>query len=140
MKKYLLFVLILSSLWRFGMAQDWCPTVLNLEYIQKNDPARYERILQIEGHLEEYLEGLDEGVGRAVPAVIRIPVVVHVLHNGEPLGTGRNIGMAQIESQIDVLNEDFRRLNPDAVNTPAEFQPVAADPGVEFSRRCQCLH
>lgn len=136
MKKHLLFVLVLSGLLRLGLAQDRCPTVLNLESIQKNDPARYERILQMEEHLEHYIEALDEGIARSVPAVIRIPVVVHVLHNGEPLGNGRNISMAQIESQIEVLNEDFRRLNADAVNTPAEFQPVAADPGVEFYLAC----
>lgn len=73
MKKYLLLVLMLGGLWRFGLAQDWCPTVLNLESIQKSDPARYERILQMEEHLERYIEALDEGIARSVPAVIRIP-------------------------------------------------------------------
>jgi len=34
-----------------------------------------------------------------------IPVVVHIIHNG---GT-ENISEAQIQSQIDVLNEDFRK-------------------------------
>ncbi|WP_194976688.1 zinc-dependent metalloprotease [Aquiflexum lacus] len=61
-----------------------------------------------------------------------IPVVVHVIHNGTPIGTGANIPLEQIESQIRVLNEDFRRLNPDASNTPAEFLPVAADAQIEF--------
>lgn len=37
--------------------------------------------------------------------------------------------MAQIQSQIDVLNEDFRRLNADAANTPSAFTPVASDYG-----------
>lgn len=45
--------------------------------------------------------------------------------------------MAQIQSQIDVLNEDFRRLNADRVNTPAPFLPVAADYGFEFKLACQ---
>ncbi len=42
--------------------------------------------------------------------VYKIPVVVHVVHNGEAVGTGANISYAQIQSQIDVLNEDFRRM------------------------------
>ena len=42
--------------------------------------------------------------------IIIIPVVVHVLHRNEAVGTGLNISQAQIQSQIDVLNEDFRRL------------------------------
>jgi len=64
--------------------------------------------------------------------VYRIPVVIHVIHNGEPLGTGTNIDEGQLLSQIEVLNEDFRRLNKDTVNTPEEFLPVAADTRIEF--------
>ena len=62
----------------------------------------------------------------------QIPVVVHVIHNGEPIGTGTNISDEQIFSQIAVLNRDFNRLNTDAVNTPSEFLPVAASMDIEF--------
>jgi hypothetical protein len=62
----------------------------------------------------------------------KIPVIIHVIHNGTPIGEGANIPMSQIQAQIDVLNEDYRRLNPDAGNTPAEFLPVAADAQIEF--------
>src|SRR5690606_17093704 len=61
-----------------------------------------------------------------------IPVVVHVIHNGTALGAAANIPDAQILEQIRILNEDFRRLNPDASETPEEFLPVAADANVEF--------
>lgn len=61
-----------------------------------------------------------------------IPVVVHIIHNGTPLGSGANIPDSQIFEQIRILNEDFRRLNADAVNTPLEFQPVAGDANIEF--------
>lgn len=64
--------------------------------------------------------------------VYTLPVVVHVIHSGEPLGSGRNISAAQVQSQFEVLNEDFRRLNTDTVNTPQAFQPVAADSRIEF--------
>lgn len=47
--------------------------------------------------------------GRGAAEVISIPVVVHVIHNGEALGTARNISQAQVLSQIETLNEDFRR-------------------------------
>lgn len=60
--------------------------------------------------------------------VITIPTVVHVLYNT----SGENISDAQIQSQIDILNEDFRRLNADASNTPTDFLGVAADVRVEF--------
>ncbi len=61
-----------------------------------------------------------------------IPVVVHVIHNGTPEGSGANIPFSQIEAQIRILNEDFRRLNADTIFTPAEFLGVAADANIEF--------
>ncbi|QCP14987.1 zinc metalloprotease [Pseudoduganella umbonata] len=60
--------------------------------------------------------------------VTRIPVVVHVVWNT----TAQNISDAQIASQIDVLNRDFRRTNPDVSSTPAPFLPLAADARIEF--------
>ena len=68
----------------------------------------------------------DEGLRTSV---VRIPVVVHVVWNTE----AQNIGVAQIQSQIDVLNADFRRTNADAANVPAVFAGVAADTRIEFA-------
>ena len=62
----------------------------------------------------------------------KIPVVVHVIHFGEAVGQERNISDAQIISQIEVLNRDFKRLNADTVNTPAEFKPLAGRIDIEF--------
>lgn len=60
--------------------------------------------------------------------VIAIPVVFHILYNT----SAQNISDAQIHSQLDVLNEDFRRTNADAVNTPGVFQRLAADTRIKF--------
>lgn len=57
--------------------------------------------------------------------VVVIPVVVHVVYNTE----AQNISDEQIQSQIDVLNEDFMRLNSDADDT----WPQAASPNMKFS-------
>jgi hypothetical protein len=62
----------------------------------------------------------------------RIPVVVHVIHRGEAVGSGGNISDAQIISQINVLNKDFSRQNTDASSTPTEFQSVAGGMNIEF--------
>jgi hypothetical protein len=64
--------------------------------------------------------------------VITIPVVVHVIYNGEPIGSGSNISTAQIQSQIDVLNEDFRRFNSNIYSTPAAFRGISDDALIEF--------
>jgi len=61
-----------------------------------------------------------------------IPVVVHVIHNGQSEGIGTNVPLSQIEAQIRVLNEDFNRQNSDANRTPAEFLPVAGDANIQF--------
>lgn len=57
-----------------------------------------------------------------------IPTVVHVIYSN----AGENISTAMVQSQIDVLNEDFQRLNADTTNTPVGFRSVAANCDVEF--------
>jgi hypothetical protein len=64
--------------------------------------------------------------------IITIPVVVHIIHNGEAIGVGANISDAQIQSQMDVLNEDFRRLNADIISVPAAFRGASTDPLIQF--------
>ena len=61
--------------------------------------------------------------------IINIPVVVHVISNGDAIGSGENISDEQVLSQITVLNEDYRRM----INTPGyNDNPVGADLGIEF--------
>lgn len=62
----------------------------------------------------------------------RIPIIVHVIHNGEPVGEGTNISAAQIYGQIEVLNEDFNFANADRSETVEVFKNVAANPSIEF--------
>ena len=64
--------------------------------------------------------------------IYQIPVVVHIFHQGEPVGSGLNLPEARIKDQIATLTEDFRRLNADAANTPTQFLPIAADVEIEF--------
>lgn len=68
----------------------------------------------------------------AKQTTLRVPVVIHVLHQGEKTGTGSNLSKERIVGQIASLNDDFRRLNADRVNTPEAFLPVAADSEIEF--------
>jgi hypothetical protein len=64
----------------------------------------------------------------AVPDVIIIPVVVHVVYNN----ADQNISNDQVRSQINVLNEDFRKKNKDAAFIPSAFRDLAADARIEF--------
>lgn len=62
--------------------------------------------------------------------VYSIPVVVHIVHNASTPFS--NVTNEQVLKQIEVLNNDFRRLNIDAVNTPSIFKNVAADTKIQF--------
>ncbi|MEZ4787986.1 MAG: M43 family zinc metalloprotease [Flavobacterium haoranii] len=57
---------------------------------------------------------------------ITIPVVVHVIHNGDAIGSGENISDAQVLSQIQVFNEDFGKI----IGTPGYGAGV--DTGIQF--------
>lgn len=66
---------------------------------------------------------------RGMSNVITIPVVVHVIHNGDAVGSNENISDARVLSQIAVLNQDFRRM----VGTPGfNATAVGADVEIEF--------
>jgi PKD repeat protein len=93
------------------------------------DPSRAVRLAEIEQQVQSWIA---KNGNRRGGNVITIPIVFHVVHNGQAIGTGPNISDAQVLSQIDVLNEDFRRLNADSINTPAPFQAVASDCEIEF--------
>jgi hypothetical protein len=65
----------------------------------------------------------------AASSIITIPVVVHVIHSGQAIGTAPNITDAQVQSQITVLNQDFRRM----LGTPGyNTNLVGADIQIEF--------
>ncbi len=66
--------------------------------------------------------------------IITIPVVVHVIHSGQEIGTAPNITDAQILSQIKVLNEDYRKM----LGTPGyNTNPVGADIQIQFALALQ---
>lgn len=58
-----------------------------------------------------------------------LPVVVHVLHQGEEVGEGPNLAEERIRRQVEILNEDFRRKpgtrgfndHPDGADARIEF-------------------
>jgi len=102
-----------------------CGTMEAHRRLLTEDPGYAARRTAVENRAFAYERG-EETVARE--GVTRIPVVVHVVHDTD----AQNIDDAQITSQIDVLNRDYRRLNPDVAQTPAVFQPLTADSRIEF--------
>lgn len=90
------------------------------------------------------LEMKSEGLRKsATEEVIRIPVVVHIIHNNASGAiSGSNISDEQVFSQIDVLNEDYRRMpgtlgyneNPVGTDMQIEFFLANVDPDGHATR------
>jgi hypothetical protein len=116
-----------------GWSQTACRS---FEYRQQQlhaHPALVSAVADIEQFTRRQLKPATVGVAGTVPAsrlpaVITIPVVVHVLYNTND----QNISDAQIESQIAVLNNDYQKLNPDTAQIPWYYASRAADCGFHF--------
>lgn len=87
---------------------------------------------EIAHYVNEAVPLLAAGKGRSTEPLLTITVVVHVIHNGEPIGQGQNISDEQIEAQIAILNEDFTALNPQFYQTPSKWAGAAGVPNIQF--------
>lgn len=103
-----------------------CGTMEALQAQLAADPAQAQRMAIIEAQTQRLLT--NPALQRTKAGTVIIPVVVHVLYNT----TAQNISDAQVQSQIAVLNEDFRKLNADAGQTPTIYAGLAADANVQF--------
>jgi hypothetical protein len=113
-----------------SFAQRTCHTMEVLEHQRQHDHGLDERMQQIERVTENYLRNGSTYTNQRVTGVVTIPVVVHVIYNTAV--AQENISDAQINSQIAVLNEDFRRTNADHVNVPSLFSSLKADTEIQF--------
>src|SRR5580765_5626002 len=83
--------------------------------------------IRIESFIQRsVLSGLAQRVARQL---ITIPVVVHVVYKKD----AENISDAQINSQIAVLNKDFRATNPDKSKVPSVWTGLVADANIQFA-------
>ena len=101
--KRILLVALVGVLSFTGYSQRNCSTMEVLERLQQEDPGLMERMNEIEAFTQSRVNNFNI---EAVSGVVTIPVVVHVLYNNST----KNISDNQIASQIQVLNDDFRRL------------------------------
>ncbi|MDA7502199.1 M43 family zinc metalloprotease [Chitinophagales bacterium] len=97
-----------------------CSAMEVLAAQELTNPKRAAKLEAIEKHTQK----VNTSLMKAVDGIITIPVVVHVVYGT----SSENISDAQVQSQIDVLNDDFRRNNSDANGTWSQ----AADTQIEF--------
>jgi len=99
---------------------------------------RHEYLSETQASYRRNLEGVERRTARsiasgraarAVSRLVKVSVVVHVIFRREV----ENISDAQVKSQIDVLNRDFRAKNPDRSQAPAVWKSLVADANIEFA-------
>jgi hypothetical protein len=103
-------------------AQEHCGT-MGLNPPNAPDWARYDA-----NRRNAYQAAMSNGHGKVAGNERVIPVVVHLIQE-TPV---QEISDARVQSQIDVLNADFRRLNADTALIPLEFQGIAANTEIRF--------
>lgn len=102
--------------------------------VEMDKDLKTKNVSETEGEFENWINESMKRVSstrslrRMAPTVYTLPVVVHVIYSRP----SENISDGQIQSQFTVLNQDYRRENPDRLNTPKEFKSIAVDTGIEF--------
>jgi hypothetical protein len=112
-------------------AQERCGVVPYMHTLRNNQQLP-ESDVQFEKWLSKAIQERKARSAGRIQSTYQIPVVVHIIHNGEAVGSGTNIPDAQVLSQIRVLNADYQRTNSDASSTPAEFASLAGSMNIQF--------
>ena len=126
MRTLFVWLFLLTTL--HGIAQNRCASADYQSALKTTDPQQAVTMATAETFLQQQAFRSSAAEAAAPDDVVRIPVVVHILYNN----AAQNLSDAQVKSQIEALNRDFRKKNPDTLNTPERFRYLAADVGIEF--------
>ena len=88
----------------------------------KNNPEVLKKYQELNEFTRNYSSANKTG------QVYIIPIVFHIIHE---YGF-ENISDAQVFDEMKILNQDFRKLNPDTSDIIPPFKSIAADCGIEF--------
>ena len=124
-----------------------CYSMVNLNRLLNENPNIEQNMFDIEYNSRKFIAGKKGGNGNGNGngggsggdggdggsgdnlGVIDIPVYVHVVYSN----SAENVSDQQINSQLSVLNDDFRASNNDTNQVPSEFAGLVADSEINFS-------
>jgi hypothetical protein len=122
----------LSSLAQSGLSlpeapKKRCATAEVLEKYTRNNPGS-ETTQQFEAWMVQKVAEIkaERLMGKITPGVT-LPVIFHIIHDNESVGSGRNIAQAAIWQQVLQLNKDFANLSN------STYGPIAEDMGIQFA-------
>src|SRR4051794_10241987 len=103
-----------------------CAHMVVHELLAETKPEYRARRLEVEDQTRRLIASGQ--AMRTLDKLIAIPVVVHVVHRAAE----ENISDAQVKSQIQALNRDFRAKNADKSHVPAAWKSLLTDTKIQF--------
>ncbi len=120
---------IFFSLVSQSQNEHFCATDLIQKKYFENHPEEKAQFEKQEKLLQKAIQ--KNFIYKSSEEVYKVPVVIHVMHLGEAVGTGNNISEAQILSGIQQLNDDYRNVNGNGIDMGIEFALAIQDPNGE---------
>ena len=110
---------------RMGHNTSECKSDLIHNRLMQTDSKYRSNFNSAQAKVKDYLSSNNKS---AKATLLTVPVVVHVLHLGESVGTGTNISDAQIQSAIDNMNDCYAGTGTYTTDTDIQFQLAVQDP------------
>ncbi|MEL6719706.1 MAG: hypothetical protein AAFP82_13415 [Bacteroidota bacterium] len=103
----LLAFLFANSSALFAQSSDDIIRCVSVETEQKRLNDKYQEYFE---KFEEYIEAQRSRLGSENVNSYTIPVVFHIIHDNDAVGTGDNLSSLYINAQLDQINNDFRKI------------------------------
>ncbi len=116
-----------------------CGTYKAREYFIKNLPGYAAKLNAAEAaskaEYQAFLQQQSQNQAAKTSSVqptYTVPVVFHILHQGEPLGTAPNIDDSECISALAQVNRDYSRLGSDTGTIDPLFKPLYENANMQF--------
>lgn len=125
MKSILLLAFSFIGVTSFSQTIHKCASHEAIQYQESITPGFIEQVNHVFNTSKAYSANNNEKSG----SIYNIPVVVHIVHNTPE----QNLADSVIFNQIQVLTDDYNRMNADTVNMRSDFDIVAGSPQINFT-------
>lgn len=118
-----------------------CGTDEAQAFLLDNDTAYQQKMLNFEKYYQQQIQETKGGTTKSL-VVYTIPVVVHIVHAGAPLGSVANPTDAQVQAIVEQASQRFRHMHPGAgtysnpfygVDTEIELCMATTDPNGNYT-------
>lgn len=110
----------------------WCNTMGNIDRKAQLNPLLQQQIENMKSYLLQKQQQNGQRADQATNETIYIPVVFHIVHNGDAIGSGENITDAQVISQITAMNLHYTAQDANLTNIPGAFAGRVGNVNVQF--------